>query len=392
MRSALFWCHLALGVLTGVPILTMCVTGSLLALQPQILEWAERDQRIVGVPAGAPRLEPSVLLERATADAARADSVALTVAADPSAAAQVTVGRGQIRFVNPYTGAVLGHGATRTRATLQWLTEFHRWFASSAANRDVARAITGWSTAAFALLALTGLILWIPRKWSRTLVRRGLMPAWASTPAARHFNWHHVAGFWAAPILVTLAVTGVIIAFPWASRAVYMIAGSPVPESASANRAAPSQRPANRADERRAGAPAAADYRHVNAAWSTAERQLPTWSTITLRIQGRTNGPLSFTITDAAHWNRFARSQLVVSAADGAVMRWEPYSDTPRGQRWRGWARFAHTGELGGFAGQLVAGIACAAGALLVYTGLSLATRRLTRATRRAPAERERAA
>ena len=98
-----------------------------------------------------------------------------------------------------------------------------------------------------------------------------------------------------------------------------------------------------------------------------------------MRIQERTNGPLSFTITNATHWNPFARSQLIVSGRSGTVVRWEPYASASRGQRWRLWARFAHTGEVGGLAGQLAAGLASAVGALLVYTGLSLAFRRLAR-------------
>jgi uncharacterized iron-regulated membrane protein len=88
---------------------------------------------------------------------------------------------------------------------------------------------------------------------------------------------------------------------------------------------------------------------------------------------------VSFTITDAAHWNRFARSQLTVSMATGTVARWEPYAQQTRGQRWRGWARFAHTGELGGLTGQVVAAAASAGGVLLVWTGISLAVRRLGR-------------
>ena len=105
-----------------------------------------------------------------------------------------------------------------------------------------------------------------------------------------------------------------------------------------------------------------------------------------MRIQERTNGPLSFTITDATHWNPFARSQLIVSGRSGEMVRWEPCNGTSRGQRWRLWARFAHTGEPGGLTGQVIAGLASAAGALLVYTGLSLAFRRLARALKPARA------
>jgi len=84
-----------------------------------------------------------------------------------------------------------------------------------------------------------------------------------------------------------------------------------------------------------------------------------------------------FTISDARSWNAFARSTLTVDTATAAVSKWEPYDASSRGQRWRGWVRFGHTGELGGLPGQIVAGAACVGGALLVWTGLALAFRRL---------------
>ena len=37
-----------------------------------------------------------------------------------------------------------------------------------------------------------------------------------------------------------------------------------------------------------------------------ATAQLPTWQTIVIRIPASAEAPASFTITDAAHWNRFA--------------------------------------------------------------------------------------
>jgi uncharacterized iron-regulated membrane protein len=46
------------------------------------------------------------------------------------------------------------------------------------------------------------------------------------------------------------------------------------------------------------------------------------------------------------------------------------------GQRARIWVRFSHTGELGGVAGQVLAGIGCVGGGFLVWTGVSLACRR----------------
>ena len=53
-----------------------------------------------------------------------------------------------------------------------------------------------------------------------------------------------------------------------------------------------------------------------------------------------------------------------------------------------GWLRFIHTGEAFGLAGQTVAGLVSAGGAVLVYTGLALALRRLAAWRRRRALER----
>ena len=377
-RTVLFWLHLALGLTAGAAIFTMSVTGTLLALQPQILQWLERDQRLV-TSGGRESLPPSVLIDAARSADGGTEPVSLTVSADPAEAALVSLGRDRIRYVDPYSATVTGEGARRARSFFRTLTEFHRWFAAPAEWRVTARLATGWSTLAFVALIVSGFVLWIPRRINKALLVRSVTPGWASTPKARHFNWHTVVGFWCAPVLLILACTGVVLAFPWANRLLYVAAGTP--------QSPPLARPAGATAERsdgsgvRAESAAAPDYRTVDAAWSVATARLPTWQTIAIRIPASADGPVSFTITDATHWNRFARSQLVVSGSSGAVLRWEPYSDITRGQRWRGWARFAHTGELFGLAGQLLAGLASAGAALLVWTGMSLAFRRLVRAS-----------
>ncbi|CAN5799823.1 hypothetical protein BH23GEM5_BH23GEM5_06000 [soil metagenome] len=40
-RTVLFWCHLSVGVLAGVVVLVMSVTGVLLTYQRQITAWAD---------------------------------------------------------------------------------------------------------------------------------------------------------------------------------------------------------------------------------------------------------------------------------------------------------------------------------------------------------------
>jgi uncharacterized iron-regulated membrane protein len=108
-----------------------------------------------------------------------------------------------------------------------------------------------------------------------------------------------------------------------------------------------------------------------------AGRQVPAWRTMIIRLPPRPGGPVAVSMSDREHWNSYARSTLTLDGRTGADIRWEPYATTSRGQKVRGWMRFAHTGELGGLAGEAVAGMASAGGGFLVWTGIALALRRL---------------
>ena len=71
------------------------------------------------------------------------------------------------------------------------------------------------------------------------------------------------------------------------------------------------------------------------------------------------------------------RRTLTIDRASGAVVKAETFGDLGPGRRARSWLRFAHTGEYYGLTGQTIAGLVSAGGAVLVYTGLALALRRL---------------
>jgi uncharacterized iron-regulated membrane protein len=382
LRTVLFWIHLTAGVVAGTVILIMSVTGALLTFQQRILLTIERSQRVVQPPPGAVRLEADVLLNRVRAAMPDAQPTALTIESDPASAATIALGTAGNVFVNPYTGDVLGTGSTRARAFYRTITNWHRYLAMSGDARASGRAITGACNAAFLFLSVSGLYLWWPRKWSArnvaavTWFRRGVRGR------ARDFNWHNTIGFWCAPVIVILTATAMVMSYAWANNLVYTLTGSPRPPAPSGVRSAAEQgQPGTRQrpDEVQARPPADRDRRQSATALQPllvrAIQQLPTWRTITMRLPARDGGPVSFTLSDGAYWNNFARSTLTLNAS-GSLIRWEPYASSSLGQKVRGWIRFTHTGELGGFAGELVAGLACVGGSFLVWTGVMLALRR----------------
>jgi uncharacterized iron-regulated membrane protein len=121
----------------------------------------------------------------------------------------------------------------------------------------------------------------------------------------------------------------------------------------------------------------------LDARWQRAEQQVPGWVAISLRMPPRPDGPLTFVIQEPVGWHPAPRSQLVLDGSTGEVVKWEPFAGQNLGRRLRAWVRPLHTGEAGGIAGQAAAALASAGATVLVWTGLSLAWRRLFRFRRR---------
>jgi uncharacterized iron-regulated membrane protein len=377
LRSILFWLHLSAGVVAGVVILIMSLTGVLLAFKPQIQRFVDRDVRIVQPPGeGAARVGVRHMVANVRLAKPEGQLQSIAVESDPTLTAAVSLGREATIYVDPYSGRVLGEGSRSLQVSFRWLEDWHRWLGVSTENRAAGKALTGPSNLAFLLLAISGMYLWWPRKWLPQHVTAILKFRRQATGRARDFNWHNVIGFWCAPVLVVLTASGVVMSYPWANNLVYQLTGSPLPQAAGAGRAG------GPGGAGRAGAPdrardAVSLPDNLDQLWTRAEQQVPQWRSITMRLPDRAGAPVAFTITDATQWNAFARSQLTLDSASAEIIRWEPYANNSLGQKVRGWLRFAHTGELGGIAGQTVAGVACLGGVVLVWTGLSLAWRRL---------------
>jgi uncharacterized iron-regulated membrane protein len=73
LRKVIFWLHLLTGTMAGSVILVMAVSGALLALEPQIVEWSERDLRAVPAPAAdAKQVDLDTIVAERAARAPRA--------------------------------------------------------------------------------------------------------------------------------------------------------------------------------------------------------------------------------------------------------------------------------------------------------------------------------
>jgi uncharacterized iron-regulated membrane protein len=409
LRTLIFWPHLIAGVIAGSIILLMSVTGVVLTYERQLIAWSDSGFRSNPAP-GASRLSPESLLAKLRQDHPEVEASAVTFAADPTAPVAIAAGRESL-YADAYTGALVGESTQGMRRFMSATRAWHRWIAVEGEGRPLARAITGWSNFFFLFIVASGFYLWFPRKWTWPHLRTVTLFSGRLRGKARDFNWHNVIGFWSAVPLFVVVLTAMPISFPWANALVYRAVGEEPPQQggrgggggreggAAANapgreggaaregggraaagdggeRAGGGERrepAAGEGRERRAGEPSLAG---LDGLWTVAERQVPGWRTINMRIPASDRAPVVFAIDKGDGGQPQHRSTLTLDRASAAIVSYEAFADQSLGRRLRSISRFAHTGEVLGIPGQTVAGLVTAGAVVMVWTGIALTLRR----------------
>jgi uncharacterized iron-regulated membrane protein len=395
-RKTIFWLHLISGCLAGVIVLIMSVTGVLLTYERQMIDWLDRGQLAAIQPGG--QLMPLEALLAAQA----APPTTVTLRSEAGAPVLLAYGRERMVYVDPHSGAALGKGHTGIRKFFQSMTSWHRWLGQEGSGRQTARAITGACNLAFLFLVVSGLYIWMPRRWSAASVRAITWFNGKASGKARDFNWHNVIGFWSLVPLFFVVASGVVMSYPWANALVYRMTGNEVPAIAGGPggggppRAEEGRGPGGgrqreggreaRGDERRPSTPS---YEGIDRAVEVAKQQDPAWRILTLRLAGPRKAPLSFTVDRAERGRPDLRITVTIDRATAEVVKVERFSEQNSGRQLRTWLRWIHTGEAGGVIGQTVAGLVSMGAVFLVYTGIALSLRRFAGWRRRRKREIE---
>jgi uncharacterized iron-regulated membrane protein len=181
-----------------------------------------------------------------------------------------------------------------------------------------------------------------------------------------------------------------VMSYPWANNPVYRLTGNPPPLPPANERQLQQDRglhakehgSAHSHQEHADGHGRDGNPLILEALLSSAERQVPGWKSITLRLT-EAPAPITAIVLTGPEGRPDDRTQLTLDRASAAVTRSESFATYNAGRRLRGWLRFAHTGEAAGVPGQIIAGLATLGGSVLVCTGIALALRRLAVALRR---------
>lgn len=362
LRKLLFWPHLIVGLLVGIVMAFLAVTGMILAFQAEAVHAAESRYQLPQPAAANGCVAPSVLLHTAEQITGR-HATAMTVFADRTRPAEVAFGHERTVLLHPCTGAVIAANASSLRSFFWKVRQAHVSIILFGMDHPQLRQWKNAANAGLVLLLLSGLVLWLPKKLHKQHLRAGLLPRWRSTGRAFQWSWHNVAGIWFALPLLAISVTGLVMSYPWANALLYRAAGD----------APPAQM--RHAEEARAEA-AATNGTVIDNAFTTAQLADAQWSSAELRIPTAADKAITVTLEEGDGGKPQERVRLTLKTGSNKPGKVTRFIDETRGRQWRLVARFLHTGEIFGIPGKLIAAASMIAMLILVWTGFAMSLHR----------------
>ncbi|MEZ5954181.1 MAG: PepSY-associated TM helix domain-containing protein [Hyphomonas sp.] len=375
MRRIIFWTHFVFGLMAGLFILSMSVTGVLLTYERQMVAGARA--AAVERPDGAEPMDADALVAAAL-EAGAAPGNTLTLSSDPGAPVQLSKGRRDQVWLNPYTGEAMEEPGHALEAFFSRVEQIHRWLAFTGKRNETLAAMNAAANLVFGGLLLSGIFLWWPKAWRWPIVKAQLFFRQGLPNAkARHYNWHHVLAVWSLVPLAAIVLSGAVFSYGWANSLVYAAFGEKVPQRG---------RPPGGAEVAAEAGPAPAEIASYDLLVAQATGDKANWKRVTLTLPAPEDADFAVTV-DHGNGVQASKQKVLRLARDGSGPRAEagaaPASPASKARRF---IRFLHTGEIFGVLGQTIAGLASLASVVLVYTGISLAIRRLIRMRKAAQA------
>lgn len=199
--------HLYLGIIAGAIVAFVGVTGSILVFQDEIDRALNPDLFVVVAQKKKMPIEDIVPLIKAKNPKLKIDYLFLGDIKNPNEAYSITnLKTEEQTFINPYNGEISGK-RIYTSSFIRVVTELHRTLLIPVAGRY----ICGLASLCLLILTISGLRLWIPKKWKQ--LKSVLTVRFSGSLKRQNYDWHNSLGFYSSPFVAILSLTGFSITF-----------------------------------------------------------------------------------------------------------------------------------------------------------------------------------
>jgi len=354
-KKTLFQLHWFFGITAGLVLALMGITGATVSFQDELLNLLNPSVlKVEKLDSGV--LPPAELERKVEAIEGKQVSM-LWVGVDSDSAARIFFTpppgerRGQLRYVDPYTGEY--QGDANGQGFFNLMLQLHRFLAIGQTGRQ----ITGACTLMLIFFCLSGLYLRWPRKalnW-----RAWLTLDWAKK--GRSFNWdlHAVAGTWCMIFYLMAALTGLSWSYEWYNKGLQKLFSDTPPHE--------QQRKGGRGQPGPAGPAPTADYEAI---WASLQKAAgPGLSLYNVRMPPVAGQPATvfYLLKNSPHERAF--NQIVLDPATGVIKKHERYDDKSYKAQLLSSIYALHVGSYWGLTGRILVTVASLTMPLFFITG-----------------------
>jgi len=360
------WLHLWVGLVTGIVVVIVSVTGCIYVFDQEIFDFIHED--IVSVQKTGPARPVSELLaiaQKAVGPHKKLSSIKITEDDKSFVFSGFKVNdKKKITlwyfsqfeyydyvYVNQYTGKVLGIIDFRYEF-FNVVEQLHRQLLLV---KPVGSVIVGSCVLLFLLMMITGFILWLPKNYRQ--FKQSITIKWNARFKRVNYDVHNSLGFYVLPIAILIAVTGLVWSFKWWEKGIYNMLGTK--EKPQFSRVLPVISTVDSTLNKM-------DIIHHN----LLKQLNGDWTQIGLDIpSGKDKMVMAFVYLKhrSDGWNGI--SYYFFDGRTGKLVTAMPHSKKTLGMKWRNSNLYIHTGRLYGPGTQILAFLASLVCASLPVTG-----------------------
>ncbi|WP_158825937.1 PepSY-associated TM helix domain-containing protein [Mucilaginibacter lacusdianchii] len=233
-KKAILFIHRWLGLVSGLVVFIVAITGCLFCFQKEISEAVYHKQMFVTPPKQGVTL-PLTRLNDIAQKTLKGKASFITTYNAPDRAWEFmcyqagnqdafwffnTIDTYKSAFINPYTGQVTMVHDYETDFFV--IVKYLHW--SLLLNTKYGQPIVGYSTLIFVILLISGLVLWWPKNLKKSNFNKSFKVKWKAGFKRVNYDLHNVPGFYAMLVALILGLTGMMMALKWFQTTVYVVA------------------------------------------------------------------------------------------------------------------------------------------------------------------------
>lgn len=336
--------HLWLAIPSGLLIFILCITGSILSFQEEILEIYYPEKYFVESNKSE-KLPLSKLIPIVDKQLENNSVASIKISSDTNRTYVATLENGfrETAFIDPYTGQVKGTNVFTEGFFFKIMT-LHRWLMDG--SRTWGKYTMGITTIFFVVILISGVVWWVPTK--RKHMKNRLVIKTKYGFKRFFYDCHIVLGIYSFLFLLLCSLTGLMWSFDWYRTGVSNLFGAEKQEERKTKESKPEKIERN--------------IYHWDDAFNNLEKKVGKYKYITIG-----NGNATVLTSKALHSR--AADKYTFDLNTGNILNESLYKDQKIAKNIMTWAYALHVGSYGGIVMRILTCLACIIGATLPLTG-----------------------